>query len=341
MLSWPGHDEFTQRLPARCLPEASDDVRDTARRRRCPRSAARRPPARVCVLAPNPSPMTLDGTNTWMLSEPDSELAVVVDPGPLDEGHLRDVVATAEAAGQADRAHPADPRPPRPRRGRGPVRRADRYAGPGARPGAAARRRGAGGRRRGRPSAASELRVVGTPGHTADSLCFQLPADARGADRRHRAGPRHDGGRPPRRPARRLPGLAAAAAGPDGRTAVSTRCCRGTVRCSADARGAVEYYLAHRANRLAQVETAVETRPRARRREVVAAVYADVDPLALAGRRAVGAGPAGLPGGARSDLTGGVCRVDTGEGCGVPGHRCPVVVSDNGCAPSMIDRRRT
>ena len=38
----------------------------------------------LCVLAPNPSPMTLDGTNTWILAEPDSEIAVVVDPGPLD-----------------------------------------------------------------------------------------------------------------------------------------------------------------------------------------------------------------------------------------------------------------
>lgn len=38
--------------------------------------------------APNPGPMTLDGTNTWVLRAPGAELAVVVDPGPLDEGHL-------------------------------------------------------------------------------------------------------------------------------------------------------------------------------------------------------------------------------------------------------------
>src|SRR5690606_22526253 len=54
----------------------------------------------VNVLAPNPSAMTLDGTNTWILSEPDSDLAVVVDPGPLDDGHLRHVVGTAEQAGK-------------------------------------------------------------------------------------------------------------------------------------------------------------------------------------------------------------------------------------------------
>ena len=45
-----------------------------------------------CVLAPNPSPMTLDGTNTWIIAEPGSPAAVVVDPGPDDEGHLRRVL---------------------------------------------------------------------------------------------------------------------------------------------------------------------------------------------------------------------------------------------------------
>ncbi|WP_433827612.1 MBL fold metallo-hydrolase [Actinoplanes sp. CA-015351] len=39
--------------------------------------------------APNPGPMTLDGTNTWILRAPGSDYATVIDPGPLDEGHLR------------------------------------------------------------------------------------------------------------------------------------------------------------------------------------------------------------------------------------------------------------
>jgi glyoxylase-like metal-dependent hydrolase (beta-lactamase superfamily II) len=43
------------------------------------------------LLAPNPGPMTLDGTNTWVLREPGHDEAVVVDPGPLDDGHLRRV----------------------------------------------------------------------------------------------------------------------------------------------------------------------------------------------------------------------------------------------------------
>lgn len=55
----------------------------------------RLPPSIRSVLAPNPGPMTLDGTNTWILGAA-GEQTIVVDPGPLDEGHLRGV---AERAG--------------------------------------------------------------------------------------------------------------------------------------------------------------------------------------------------------------------------------------------------
>lgn len=41
----------------------------------------------TCVLAPNPSAWTLDGTNTWLLTAPGSDRAVVVDPGPDHAGH--------------------------------------------------------------------------------------------------------------------------------------------------------------------------------------------------------------------------------------------------------------
>jgi glyoxylase-like metal-dependent hydrolase (beta-lactamase superfamily II) len=41
-----------------------------------------------CVLAPNPGMMTLDGTNTWVLREPGATRSVVIDPGPIQDGHL-------------------------------------------------------------------------------------------------------------------------------------------------------------------------------------------------------------------------------------------------------------
>lgn len=40
------------------------------------------------VLAPNPSPMSLDGTNTYVLHPPGVGVALVVDPGPADADHL-------------------------------------------------------------------------------------------------------------------------------------------------------------------------------------------------------------------------------------------------------------
>lgn len=51
-----------------------------------------------CVTAQNPSPMTLAGTNTYVVAAPDSDAAVVVDPGPEDDvaAHLERVRAAAE-----------------------------------------------------------------------------------------------------------------------------------------------------------------------------------------------------------------------------------------------------
>ncbi|MEU2595587.1 MBL fold metallo-hydrolase, partial [Streptomyces albidoflavus] len=130
----------------------------------------------VNVLAPNPSAMTLDGTNTWLVAEPGSELAVVIDPGPLDEGHLRAVVATAEAAGRrigltllthghADHAE-------------GAARFAE-LTGTTVRALDPALRLGDEGLGAGDvvTTGGLELRVVPTPGHTSDSLSFHLPAD--------------------------------------------------------------------------------------------------------------------------------------------------------------------
>ncbi len=51
-------------------------------------------PGLVSVLAPNPGPMTLDGTNTWIIGG-GSATSVVIDPGPEHEGHLGAVLAAA------------------------------------------------------------------------------------------------------------------------------------------------------------------------------------------------------------------------------------------------------
>lgn len=57
-------------------------------------------PATTCVLAPNASPWTLDGTNTWIVGPADSRSCVVIDPGPDDAAHLDAVIACADERGQ-------------------------------------------------------------------------------------------------------------------------------------------------------------------------------------------------------------------------------------------------
>jgi glyoxylase-like metal-dependent hydrolase (beta-lactamase superfamily II) len=129
-----------------------------------------------CLLAPNPSPMTLDGTNTWLIAEPGSTAAIVIDPGPQDEGHLQRVRAAAEAAGQRVALIVLTHRHLDHSAG------AARLAGLTGAPVRAvdpAQVLGDEGLAAGDvlTQAGCELRVVATPGHSADSVCLLLPAD--------------------------------------------------------------------------------------------------------------------------------------------------------------------
>jgi glyoxylase-like metal-dependent hydrolase (beta-lactamase superfamily II) len=126
----------------------------------------------TCVLAPNANHMTLDGTNTWVLREPGGSRSVVVDPGPPDASHLD---AVREAAGDVavvllthhhlDHSEAA--------------REFAESVGCGVRALDPAYRLGSEGLGEGDVVAVGDLEVhvVATPGHTADSLSFVLPAE--------------------------------------------------------------------------------------------------------------------------------------------------------------------
>jgi len=234
-------------------------------------------PYAAVLLARNPSPMTLEGTNTWLLRAPGATEAVVVDPGPDDAGHL---ARTAAAAGRVPvilltHGHPDHA---------AGARRLHELTGAPVRALDPAHRLGGEGLAEGAVVAAAgvELRVVATPGHTADSLCFLATG-----------------------PVPAQPGVGAAVltgdtilgrgtavvAHPDGRLADYLDSLRRLAELGPvtvlpghgpelpDAAAVAARYLAHREERLAQVRDALaELGSGATAGQVVELVYADVAP---------------------------------------------------------------
>jgi glyoxylase-like metal-dependent hydrolase (beta-lactamase superfamily II) len=231
----------------------------------------------VCVLAPNPDLMTLDGTNTWVLREPGSSRSVVVDPGPDVPAHLDavaaqagDVAAVLLTHGHLDHSEAA--------------RSFAERVGCGVRALDPRHRLGSEGLAGGDVVEVDglELHVVATPGHTSDSLSFVLSAD--GAV---------------------LTGDTVLGRGttvvahPDGRLGAyldSLHRLHDLVRAQElgavwpghgpvlqDALGVLDGYLAHREQRLEQVRDALralgDVDPDRLPRQVVEVVYADVDPV--------------------------------------------------------------
>ena len=130
------------------------------------------------VLAPTPGPMSLDGTNTYIVGEPGSGRAVVVDPGPDDAAHLAAVEAALAARGaecvavlvthhHIDHAEAALPW--------GSHFGAQVAAGSAAVAGPRGRVLEPGERL---SLAGTTIGVVPTPGHTGDHLAFRLESGA-------------------------------------------------------------------------------------------------------------------------------------------------------------------
>jgi glyoxylase-like metal-dependent hydrolase (beta-lactamase superfamily II) len=117
------------------------------------------------VLAPNPGPFTLEGTNTWIVG---ARPSVVIDPGPDDQGHVHEVQREAEPVGAILLTHHHPDHAP------GAALLAARTGAPvlADRPGPNEHRLMAGTLV---PAGGATLRAVHTPGHTPDHFVFLEP----------------------------------------------------------------------------------------------------------------------------------------------------------------------
>lgn len=225
-----------------------------------------------CVLAPNPGLMELDGTNTWVLRA--GNRSVVIDPGPSHSGHLArvrdaagDIAVVLLTHGHLDHSESA--------------REFAESAGCGVRALDPAHRYGEEGLHDGDVVEVDglEIRVLGTPGHTSDSLSFVLPAEGavltgdtvlgRGttvvAHPDGKLGAYLDS-------LRRLHALAEAHE--------IDQVWPGHGPVIGDALAVLDYYLEHRRDRLEQVREALRVLgDDADARAVVEQVYVDVDPV--------------------------------------------------------------
>ncbi|MDT5113853.1 MAG: hypothetical protein QOE04_3990 [Mycobacterium sp.] len=218
------------------------------------------------LLCDNPGLMTLDGTNTWVLQGRGSDERVIVDPGPDDDAHIERIASLGKiplvliSHKHGDHTDAIDKLVER----TGAVVRA---VGSGF-------LRGLGG-----PltdgevidAAGLSIKVMATPGHTADSLSFLIDGAVLTADTVLGRGTtvidNEDGSlREYMESLRRLNGLGGRAVLP------------GHGPELADLEAVTAMYVAHREERLAQVREALVTLgDDATARQVVEHVYTDVD----------------------------------------------------------------
>lgn len=121
------------------------------------------------LLADNPGLLTLEGTNTWVLRGPRSDELVIVDPGPDDDEHIARIAALGRIAlVLISHRHPdhADA-----------IDKLVERTGATVRSAGSGFLRGLGGELTDGEvidAAGLKIKVMATPGHTADSLSFLL-----------------------------------------------------------------------------------------------------------------------------------------------------------------------
>jgi glyoxylase-like metal-dependent hydrolase (beta-lactamase superfamily II) len=223
-------------------------------------------PQASVLRADNPSALTLEGTNTWVLRAPGASACVVVDPGPADAdehrgrlselGRVEAILLThahADHAGGVPALHELTGAPVHAVDPRFRLGGADLSGGQVLR------------------AAGLDIAVVATPGHTADSVCFVVGDAVLTGDTILGRG-------------------TTVVAYPDGRLADYLDSLRRLARLGSrlvlpghgpelpDLAAVAQSYLEHRAQRLQQVRAVMLARgPKVSAREVVEEVYADVN----------------------------------------------------------------